>query len=75
MTTLTVLVDNQSKRKYKFTKQKIKFQELREQILRAEGLQLLKRTVEVAARTGLRKMTTKEIDREIRAARRGQRRS
>jgi hypothetical protein len=75
MTTLTVLIDNKSKRKYKLTNEKIEFQELRDRILRAEGLQALKTSAKVAMKTGLRKMTLKEIEKEILSARHGQARS
>lgn len=75
MTTLTVTVDAQSKRKYKLNKQRIGFEELRQMILRSEGLQALRRTTNVATKRGLRKMTAREIDLEIHAARRGKNRS
>ena len=75
MTTLTVLVDPQSRRKYKLNKARIGFEELREMILRSEGLQALRRTTNVASKRSLKKMTAREIDLEISAARRGKNRS
>lgn len=75
MTTLTVTVDAQSKRKYKLNKQRIGFEELRQMILRSEGLQALRRTTDIASRRSLKKMTAREIDQEIQAVRRGNNRS
>src|SRR5438270_217578 len=74
MTTLTVLVDPQSKRTYKLNERRIHFDELRRMILKSEGLQALRRTTSAAAWAGLKKMTAKEIGREINAARRGKNR-
>ncbi len=75
MTTLTVLIDTQSKKKYKLNSMRIEFRELRERILRSEGLSALLKANEVAAKHGLSKMTRKEIEEEIAAARRASARS
>jgi len=75
MTTLTVLIDTESKRKYKLNKERIGFEELKEQILRSEGLNALEMTTEIAAKHGLHKMTLKEIETEITGARNAKGRS
>jgi hypothetical protein len=68
-------VDPQSKKTYRLNKQRMRFDELRQRILRSDGLQALRRTTTAASKSGLKKMTAKDIDREISAARRGKNRS
>ena len=74
MTTLTVKVDKNSQRKYRLRSKEIEFEELRRRIIAAEGQQLLLATNRAAARIGLTAMTSREIDRAIKAARNGSRR-
>jgi len=74
MTTLSVKVDKHSQRKYRLQSKEIAFEELRRRVIAAEGLQFLKATNRAAAQTKLAKITAKEIENEIKAARGGQRR-
>ncbi len=75
MTTLTVLIDTQSKRKYKLNVQRIEFQELKDRILRSEGLSALRKANKAATKHGLNRMSLKEIENEIIAERRASARS
>lgn len=74
MTTLTVEVDKDSRRRYKLHARRIEFEELRRRIIAAEGLQFLRAANRAAGQAGLAGMTRREIDKEINAARNGLRR-
>lgn len=74
MTTVTVKVDKDSRRKYRLRAKEIEFEELRRRILAAEGLRFLRAANRAAAQVGLTAMTRKDIEREIKTARNGQRR-
>ncbi len=74
MTTLTVKVDKNSRCKYRLRKKEIEFEELRRCIIAGEGLQFLRAANRAAAQVGLTHMTSRDIEREIRAARNGSRR-
>jgi hypothetical protein len=74
MTTVTVKVDKNSQRKYRLHSKEIEFEELRRRILAAEGLQFLRAANRAAAQVGLTRMTSRDIDGEIKTARNGLRR-
>lgn len=74
MTTLTVKVDKNSRRKYRLRSKEIEFEELRRRIIAGEGRQFLWAANHAAAHVGLTQMTGRDIDREIQAARNGSRR-
>ena len=70
MATLTVKkVDKNAQRKYKLRSKEIEFEELRRRIIAAEGTQFLRAANRAAARVGLSQLTSRDIDREIKAAR------
>ena len=69
MTTMRLAIDEQTKRRYKLRGDVISFEELRLRILGKETLARLQKVKRIAAKTGLRKMTMKEIDREVKAVR------
>ena len=75
MTTLTVKIDERSRRRYGVREKEITFEELRRRIIRSEGLSSLQKANRAAQRVGLRTLTPKQIDAEIKAARNGSRRS
>jgi hypothetical protein len=74
MTTLTVRIDERSRRKYRVSGKQIAFEELRRRIIGAEGLDFLRAAHRAAAKVGLNTMTRKDVEREIKAARNGSRR-
>ena len=75
MTTLTVTIDERSRRRYGVRGKEITFEELRRRIVGSEGLASLHKAHRAARKAGLRKMTAKEMETEIKAARNGSRRS
>ena len=75
MTTLTVTIDKTTRRKYRMHEKAISFEELRRRIIGVEALASLKSTNRAAAKSGLPRLTSKDIEREIKAARNGSRRS
>lgn len=75
MTTLSVKIDKRSRQKYNLKGREISFETLRWRIISAEGLEFLRQASRVAMKTGLRKMSAKEIETEIRATRNAQNRS
>ena len=75
MTTLTVKIDERSRRRYGVREKEITFEELRRRIMRSEGLSALQKANRAARKVGLRTLTPKQIDAEIKAARNGSRRS
>jgi hypothetical protein len=74
MTTLTVKVDKYSRRKYRLQRKEIAFEELCRRIIAAEGEEFLRAANRAATQVGLTQMTSKDIEREIKAARNGSRR-
>lgn len=74
MSTLTVKLDKNSRRRYRLHKKEIEFEELRRRIIAGEGQQFLRAANRAAARAGLTEMTNREIEREIKLARNGSRR-
>jgi hypothetical protein len=75
MTTLTVKIDERSRRRYGVREKEITFEELRRRIIGSEGLSSLLKANRAARKVGLRTLTLKQIDAEIKAARNGSRRS
>lgn len=75
MTTMRVAIDERTKRKYKLRGELIDFEELRLRILSRDSLARLRKLHKIAEETGLRRMSMKEIDEEIRAVRDAARRS
>ncbi len=75
MTTLTVLIDERSRRRCGAPEQKISFEDLRLRIIGAEASASLSSTNRTARKAGLHKLTKKEIETEIKVARNGSRRS
>jgi hypothetical protein len=75
MTTLSVKIDKEARQKYNLTEKEITFDVLKERIIRAEGLSALRKATRVAQRVGLKRMSTKEIEKEIKATRNGKGRS
>ena len=75
MATLTVTIDEQSRRRYGVREQKISFEDLRLRIIGGEAIASLVRANRAAHKAGLRKLKKKEMEAEIKAARNGSRRS
>ncbi len=75
MTTLTVTINEHSRQRYGVRGQHISFEDLRLRIISAEATTSLRNANRVARKTGLRKLTRKEIENEIVAVRNGSRRS
>ncbi len=75
MTTLTVLIDERSRRRYGVREQKISFEDLRLRIISAEASDSLNNTNRAARKARLDRLTKKEIETEIKSARNGSRRS
>jgi hypothetical protein len=75
MTTLTVTIDERSRRRYGVRGKAISFEELRQRIIGDEGLAALRKANRSARKTNLHKLTKKEIEAEIKVARNGSRRS
>ncbi len=69
MTTMRLAIDEQTKRRYKLRGEMISFEELRLRILGNVGMAALHEANEIAKKTGLSKMTMKEINAEIKAYR------
>jgi hypothetical protein len=74
MTMMRLAIDEGTKRKYNLRGEVISFEELRLLILGREGMAALDKVNAVAKKTGLNKMTMKEIDAEIKAYRNEKRR-
>lgn len=74
MTTLTVTIDERSRRRYGVREQKISFEDLRLRIIGAEAMTSLGRANRAAHKAGLHTLTKKEIETEIKGARNGSRR-
>lgn len=74
MNTLTVKVDRKLRHKYRLHGDEIEFEELRRRIIAAEGREFLRVANIAAFQSGLSRLTSKDIEKEIRAARRGSRR-
>jgi hypothetical protein len=68
---LRVAIDERMRRKYNLRGETIGFEELRLRIIGQEGKAFLREAQRIAAKTGLGKMTRKEIRAEIKAARNG----
>ena len=75
MTTLTVTIDERSRRRYGVREKEITFEELRRRIVGQEALIALRKANQAARKTGLRKLTRRDIETEIKASRNGSRRS
>jgi hypothetical protein len=75
MTTLTVTIDELSRRRYGVRGKAISFEELRQRIIGNEGFAALRKANAAARKTSLRKLTKKEIEAEIKVTRNGSRRS
>ncbi len=73
--TLTVSIDKRARRKYGVREKEITFEELRRRIVGREALTSLRKANQEARKAGLRKLTKKDIEIEIKAARNGSRRS
>lgn len=70
MPTLTVRINNKARQRYKIVEREMTFEDLRKRIVGREGLVGLKTANREAARKGLRKMTTGQINKEITSVRR-----
>ena len=68
MTTLTVRIDERSRRKYRVSGKQIAFEDLRRRIIGTEGLGFLRAAHRAAAKVGLNTMTRKDVEREIKSA-------
>jgi len=75
MTTLTVTMDERSRRRYGVRGKVITFEELRQRIIGDEARAALRKANRAARKTDLRKLTKKKIEAEIKAARNGSRRT
>jgi len=69
MTTLTVSIDDLDFSKLGFSKKKVSFAELKEKISLLYAKEALLKCHRIAKKAGLSKMTLKEINTEIKAAR------
>ena len=74
MPPLTVTIDNRARRRYGVRGKEIAFEELRRRIIGGEGTSSLRKAHRAARKSGLSKLTVKDIETEIRAARNGSRR-
>lgn len=74
MNTLIVKVDRNLRHKYKLHGNEIEFEDLRRRIIAAEGRKFLRAANIAAIQSGLSTITSKDIEKEIRAARSGSRR-
>jgi len=71
MEKLTVTITPKEKKKYNIKKNQLDFEELEKLIILSGARENLKKAVAIARKTGLSKMTQKEINDEVKAYRKG----